>query len=175
MGSLRPKTIKNMGKRGEPILESRVKEYREYLCKDGPIEADELVIVGIKGGGLALITSLPEVLEKKCTRMGVGYKVGDVIVIVDMLTKANMAEGIDSTEYADYIRNNKGKMLQRTTLLSDVILQAPLKDKSRKELLTHEMLGPVHKQNGLNVLRLQVSEINLLREVESEIFSAGEH
>ena len=64
MGSLRPKTIKNMGKRGEPILESRVKEYREHLCKDGPIEAGELVIVGIKGGGLALITSLPEVLEK---------------------------------------------------------------------------------------------------------------
>jgi hypothetical protein len=175
MGPLRSRIIKNMGKRGEPILESRLKEYREYLCKDGPIEAGEIIIVGIKGGGLALITSLPEVLEKKCTRMGVGYKLGDVIVIVDMLTKANINDGTDLTDYADYIRNNKGKMLQRTTLLSDVILPTPLKDTSRKELLTHETLGPEHRQNGLNVLRLQVSEINLLREVESEIFSAGEH
>lgn len=175
MGSLRPKIIKNMGKRGEPILESRIKEYREYLCKDGPIEAGELVIVGIKGGGLALITSLPEVLEKKCTRMGVGYKLGDFIVIVDMLTKANTTEGIDSIEYADFISNNKGKMLQRTTLLSNVILQAPLKDESRNELLTHKMLGPEHRENGLNALRLHVSEVNLLREVESEIFNAGEH
>ena len=175
MGPLRSKTIKNMGKRGEPILESRVKEYREFLCKDGPIHAGEMVVVGIKGGGLALITSLPEVLEKKCTRMGVGYKLGDVIVIVDMLTRVNINEASEPMENADYIRNNKGKMLQRTTLLSNVVLPTPLEDTSRKQLLTHEILAPEHRQNGLDVLRLKVSDLILLREVESDIFCAGEH
>ena len=70
MGPLRSKTIKNIGKRGEPILESRVKEYREFLCKDGPIEAGEMVVVGIRGCGLELITSLPEVLENKMYQDG---------------------------------------------------------------------------------------------------------
>ena len=66
-------------------------------------------------------------------------------------------------------------MLQRTILLSNVILPTPLKNVSRKELLTHEMLGQEHRQNKLNVMRLKVSELNLLREFKSEIFCAGEH
>ena len=76
-----------------------------------------MVVVGIRGGGLALITSLPEVLEKKCTRMGVGYEFGDVIVIVDMLTRVHINEASEPMENADYARNNKRKMLQRTMLL----------------------------------------------------------
>ena len=60
----------------------------------------------------------------------------------------------------------------RVTLLSNVILPTSLKDASRKQLLTHEMLAPEHQQNGLDVLRLKVSDLILLREVESDIFCA---
>ena len=64
-----------------------------------------------------------------------------------------------SAENADHIRNNKGKMLQRTMLLSNVILPTPLKDSIRKQLLANEMLGPEHRHNGLDVLRLKISEL----------------
>ena len=41
--------------------------------------------------------------------MVVGYKLGDVIVIYDVLTRVNMKDATKSTENADYIRNNKEK------------------------------------------------------------------
>ena len=99
--------------------------------------------------------------------MVVGYKLGDVIVIYDVLTRVNMKDATKSTENADYIRNNKEKMLQRTPLLSNVILPTPLEDTIKKQIRAHGLLGPEHRQE---VLSLKVSELNLLREVESEIF-----
>lgn len=102
--------------------------------------------------------------------MVVGYKLGDVIVIYDVLTRVNMKDATKSTENADYIRNNKEKMLQRTPLLSNVILPTPLEDTIKKQIRAHGLLGPEHRQNELDVLSLKVSELNLLREVESEIF-----
>jgi hypothetical protein len=65
MGPLRSRTTKNSGLRSEPVLETRVKEYSDFLSREGIIQNGEIFIVGVKGGGLALITSLPEVLEKK--------------------------------------------------------------------------------------------------------------
>ena len=102
--------------------------------------------------------------------MVVGYKLGDVIVIYDVLTRVNMKDATKSTENADYIRNNKEKMLQRTPLLSNVILPTPLENTIKKQIRAHGLLGPEHRQNELDVLSLKVSELNLLREVESEIF-----
>lgn len=102
--------------------------------------------------------------------MVVGYKLGDVIVIYDVLTRVNMKDATKSTENADYIRNNKEKMLQRTPLPSNVILPTPLEDTIKKQIRAHGLLGPEHRQNELDVLSLKVSELNLLREVESEIF-----
>ena len=74
-----------MGMRSEPILETRVKEYTEFICRDGIIGSYDRVIVVVRGGGLAIIVSLPEVLEKKCTRLHISYKIGDVTVIIDFL------------------------------------------------------------------------------------------
>ena len=102
--------------------------------------------------------------------MVVGYKLGDVIVIYDVFTRVNMKDATKSTENADYIRNNKEKMLQRTPLLSNVILPTPLEDTIKKQIRAHGLLGPEHRQIELEVLSLKVSELNLLREVESEIF-----
>ena len=102
--------------------------------------------------------------------MVVGYKLGDVIVIYDVLTRVNMKDATKSTENADYIRNNKEKMLQRAPLLSNVILPTPLEDTIKKQIRAHGLLGPEHRQNELDVLSLKVSELKLLCEVESEIF-----
>ena len=73
--------------------------------------------------------------------MVVGYKLGDVIVIYDVLTRVNMKDATKSTENADYIRNNKEKMLQRTTLPSNVILPTPLEDTIKKQVRAHGLLG----------------------------------
>ena len=67
------------------------------------------------------------------------------------------------------------KVLQRTTLLSNMIHPTLLKYTFRKEFLEHKMLGPEHRQNGLDISRLKLSELNLLREVESKRFCAGEN
>jgi hypothetical protein len=86
-----------------------------------------------------------------------------LLVIIDALTRVNMNNDQESTENADYIRNNEGKMLQRTTLLSNVILPTPLKDSIRKQSLANKILEPVHRQNELDVLRLKISELIVLR------------
>ena len=164
-----------MGLRSEPILETRVREYSEFISRDGNIQNGERVIVGVRGGGLALITSLPEVFEKKCTRMGVGYKMGDTVVLVDMLLRVNNDINLRPVGTADYIKNNTGKMMGRTMLLSNLILPAPLEGKSRGMLLTHEVLGQEQRVQGLDAIRLQINELDLLRERECEIFHAAEN
>ena len=175
MGPLRPNIFKHMGLRSEPILETRVKEYTEFLNRNGVIENGERVITCVRGGGVVVITSLPKVLEKKCTRMGVSYKRGDVTVIVDILTKISKEPDALNPKpigTVDYIKNNTGKMLQRTIHLADIILPLDIKSINRSQLLTFTVLGLEFRVNGLDVLRLQSSEIELFRERENEIFSS---
>ena len=76
---------------------------------------------------------------------------------------------------ADYIKNNTGKMFGRTMSLSNLILNTPLEGKSRGKLLTYEFLGLELRVQGLDVIRLQINEIDLLREQEGEIFLASEN
>ena len=74
MGHLRLRTIVNTGIRKEPATDSRVTEYKDFLNTGGVLIGRERIIVDVKGGGLALLTSLPEVLDKKCQRMGLKTK-----------------------------------------------------------------------------------------------------
>jgi hypothetical protein len=174
MGPLRHRVMKNTGIRSEPILETRVQEYTEFISRDGIIGNSERVIVGVRGGGLAIIVSLPEVLEKKCTRQNTSYKIGDVIVIVDLLTRVMNEMNVLHPRpigTADFIWSNKGKMLSRTILVSNIILPTNLVGLSRDNLLTYDLLGLHQRVFGLDVMRLQLSEIELIRERESEIFS----
>jgi hypothetical protein len=48
MGPLRHRVMKNTGIRSEPILETRVKEYTEFVSRDGIIGNSERVIVGVR-------------------------------------------------------------------------------------------------------------------------------
>lgn len=172
MGPLRPRLIKNTGIRIEPVHETRVRDYAEYLIADGIIQSSERVIICIRGGGVAMITSLPEKLKKKCTRMGISYKMGDVTIVVDMLMKFADADAEHPIQVGsiDYVKNNTGKMLHRTLLISDLVLPADLRSASRDKLIMSEMLDPERRVRGMNVYRLQMRDIDLMRERETEIF-----
>ena len=173
MGPLRPRSIKNTGIRIEPVNETRVRDYTEFLIADGVIQSSERVIICIRGGGVAMITSLPEKLKKKCTRrMGISYKMGDVTIVVDMLMKVADADAEHPIQVGsiDYVKNNTGKMLHRTLLISDLVLPTDLRSASRDKLITSEMLDPERRVRGMNVYRLQMRDIDLMRERETEIF-----
>ena len=71
---------------------------------------------------------------------------------------------------ADSVKNNTGKLLQQTMLLSNLILPAHIEEKSRGKLLTIEALGQDQRVDGSDVMRLQNHTIESLRERESEIF-----
>ena len=75
---------------------------------------------------------------------------------------------------ADFIRNNEGIMLSRTILLSNISRPSNIDGLSRDKLLTYEMLGLDQRVCGLDVMRLQINEIGLIRERESEIFSIAD-
>ena len=174
MGTLRLRTILNTGLRKEPAIGTRVTEYKDFLNIGGIITDNERIVVGVKGGGIALVTTLPELLDKKCQRMGVKYKRGDVIVIVDMLKKINdIANGQDSRPQGtvDYVRNNSGKLLQRTILLSNIVLPILRPDMRRTSIIQCQILSPEERQEGLDVHRLQSNEVEMLCERESELFN----
>jgi hypothetical protein len=174
MGPLRLRTIINTGIRKEPATDSRVTEYKDFLNTGGVLIGSERIIVGIKGGGLALLTSLPEVLDKKCQRMGVKYKRGDVTIVVDMLKKINeVACGRDNRPQGtvDYVRNNAGKLLQRTILLSNIVLPLLRPEMRRSSTILCEVLPPEMRVEGLDVHRLQWSEVEMLCERVTELFT----
>ena len=68
MGPLRPKEIRNLGLRDKPLVETRVRDYIEFLSKEGDLQSGEVIITCVRSGGIALITSLPEKLSRKCKR-----------------------------------------------------------------------------------------------------------
>ena len=110
MGSLRKQTFQK-GFRKEPAVESRVEEYRVHLSKGGTIIHGERVIVGLQGGKVAMVTVIPEVIEKKCQRSAKSFIRGNVVIMVGVLDKVPFEIGEDisnttSQSTQDYIRNN---------------------------------------------------------------------
>ena len=170
MGPLRPRTIKKLGLRDGPLTETRVKSYSDFLHKEGPLQCTEEIIICIKGGGVALITSLPEILIKKCKHQGISYKQGDVIVTVDMLAKA--PEEISSTSLIvagtiEYIKNASIKMRRRTILVSDLILPTDLQEIGWTQLLPCESRQIQQGATRIDGYVLQVIDIAALREEDS--------
>ncbi len=96
----------------------------------------------VRGGGLALLTSLPEVLGKKCTRrknsVVTVYKRGDVIATVDMLMRVPPQfirnNPIPDGHY-DYIKNVENKAKNITVHFNDLILP-PIGDTLTRGMLT---------------------------------------
>lgn len=177
MGPLLQRTVVNTGIREEPPLALRVAEYKAFLSAGGIIVNSDKVIVGVRGGGLALVTVLPEVLDKKCQRNTVKFNRGDVTVVVQMLKKINDIENTPSSRpvgTADYVRDISGKQTIRTILLSNIVLPAIRADMNRNSIIACTLLGPSERRDGLDVHRLQKSEIEMLSERESELFNSLE-
>ena len=131
------------------------------------LQEGERIIVGTRNKGLAIIVSLPEVLGIKCTRGKVQYKLGEVIVIVDMLKKVNNSNQPEGT--VDYIRGNR-KLLQSTMLLGNIILPPLSLGLTRRDLLHCETLPTSERINGLDVYRLRTDQIEALQEQENDMF-----
>lgn len=170
MGPLRPRTIKVLGMKDGPLIETKITRYTEFLHKEGPLQSTETIITCVAGGGIALITSLPEKLSKKCKRQGVSYKLGDVIVTVDMLKKASEEMSITTTNITgtiEYVRNTAIKMRGRTMLVSDLVLPADLQDIHRSQILSYESKSIQQGATAINAYRLQSNEIEAIREQES--------
>ena len=173
MGPLRPKMMRNLGLRDKPLIETRIGDYSEFLNKEGALQSREVIITCIRSGGIALITALPEKLSRKCKRQGINYKLGDVIVVGDMLTKMSDEESVEIIEIvgtSKYVKNSSNKMLQRTILVSDLILPADLHDISRSQLLRCESSTVLKAGVLIHVYRLQSSDVETLRELEREMF-----
>ena len=169
--------VKNLGMRSEPILELRLKEYSDFLNKGGIIAPGEIIIAGVRGGGIAFITTLPEVLDKKCVRLGISYKIGDVIIVVDILTKVLTDTAVDGqrpTGTVDFVRSSVDKLLHRTVLMSNIILPEFVEGRTRSNLIPVALREGDLRINGMNVYRLQSVDLDVFRERESELFSIAE-
>ena len=138
MGPLRKQTFQNKGFRKEPAIEGRVEEYRVHLSAGGTIVHGERVIVGLQGGKVAMVTVIPEVIDKKCQRSIKSFIRGDVVIMVDVLEKVPFEiteDGSNTTvqDTQDFIRNNA--LRSRPILLSDVILPTLREGVCRSDLI----------------------------------------
>ena len=104
-------------------------------------------------------------------------KRGDVIILVDMLLEVTSSNN-DNNEliskpegYVDYVRNNTGKMFQRTILLSNIILPPMVEGVCRDRHIPCEVLDSSQRFQGLDIYRTPKNYIDKLREIESDIFS----
>jgi hypothetical protein len=70
---------------------------------------------------------------------------------------------------ADYVRDISGKQTIRTILLSNIVLPT-----IRTDMTRNTIIDPSERRDGLDVHRLQISEIDMLSERESELFNSIE-
>ena len=95
------------------------------------------------------------------------------MVMVDVYKQVPFEIGEDSSNTTsqstqDYIRNNT--LRSRPILLSDVILPTLHQGVSRSDFIKCDVLEPTARIRGLDVYRLQLQDIEFLREREIEIF-----
>jgi hypothetical protein len=101
---------------------------------------------------------------------------GDVIVMVHLLTKVPVDTPSIQMQVGtvDYVRNNAGRMLHRTMLLSNIILPPIVAGKTRSNLVPVSILGIDQRYNGMDIYSLQLNDIEIIRERENEIFNSAD-
>jgi hypothetical protein len=129
----------------EPTVDVKIREYIDFLSREGLLIDGERIIVRVRGGGLALLTSLPEVLERNCSKrknnVVTTYKRGDVLATVDMLMRVPpqyiRKNPIPDGHY-DYIKNVEGKAKNITLHFNELILPPlpPIEDTLTRGMLT---------------------------------------
>lgn len=168
MGSIQRQTFQVKGLREEPQIATRIEEYRIHLVKEGIITLNEVIVVGIRGGGIALVKSIPEVLEKACQRTGKKFKRGDITIVVDVLKESEKLLEEGGIEYVDYIRNMK--QLKKTILLGDVVIPVIAEGASRSKLFSCVALENSLCEVGLGAFRMAAKDVEMLNERGREIF-----
>jgi hypothetical protein len=176
-GPLMKKTMRSKGIKKMPVLEIRLQQYHKYLHKEGPLIDQERIIVRIRGGGLAYLTTLPEILKsKRTTKEGISYKRNTVIVQIDMLMlvpSTQIRTNPTPEGYVDYVKNSKLSGI--TVLLGNVYLPpigepnivTDVYDLKRKELTLVEVLE--ERIQGLVVVRILKDYIDVLADQEETL------
>jgi hypothetical protein len=148
----------------QPTIEKKTSEYIDFLGKEGVLIDGERIIVRIRGSGVGYLTSLPEIVQKKCSKtkgtVKTAYHRGDVIVTVDMLMRVPLIyqrnEPIPDG-YIDYIKNKDDK--NKTVHFSEIILP-PIGD-----IVARQMLTP------FEILKERISQ-NFIVRIKSELFES---
>jgi hypothetical protein len=167
--------------RPEPKLEERTALHSNFLrgitAPGGdiiPLEVQEYVIAGIQGGGLALVISLPEVMLAKRTRQGTHYKIGDVLVLVNLLLEIAAPEGEDSIGHRYYIKDTTGKRQGISVHVAKLVLPVNLDPpRVRSATIPYVILPDNKRVEGLEVLKVEREGIEFLKEIEGELLSEG--
>lgn len=177
MGNLNLRQLRIKGLKIESPQDVRVEEYKIFLWREGHLIDGEQIIVGVRGKGIGVLISLPETHDKKSKRAGIQFKMGDVSVVIDMLRKTE----VDNEEWSltpygctDYQKDNRGNALQRTILLSKIVLPLHFDGLSRKNIISCTILDPCYCIEGRDVYRLKTKEVELLNECENDLFTLGE-
>jgi hypothetical protein len=177
MGPLRLKILKNIGMKPPPPFETRIDDYTKFLSHGGFLGAEEKILVGVRGGGIAILKRIPEVMPKACTRNKIPFKLGDSVVVIDFLTKIKSVsndrnEWINTPQgFIDYVRNTTGKMTDRFVHVKNIIIPDHDEGVIRDQHIPCEVrVDPLERFEGLDVFRISIDVVDNLRELELEIF-----
>ena len=94
-----------------------------------------------------------------------------------MLKKAEREDSVLNQTpdgYTDYQRNNRGNVMQRTILLSKIVLPALVDGGNRQDMIQSELLGPLQRINGLDVYRLKSIDVEIINERENDMFAIAD-
>jgi hypothetical protein len=178
MGKLRMKNLRNLGIKPPPPLETRIANYNKFLSQGGFLGAHEKVLVGVRGGGIAILQRTPEVMEKPCQRNKIPFKTGDSVVVIDFLIKIKSVsnernECITPQGFIDYVRNPSGKMRDRFVHVKNIIIPEHDEGVIRDQHIPCEVRAdPSQRFEGLDVFRMSMEQVDNLRELELEIFGS---
>jgi hypothetical protein len=84
---------------------------------------------------------------------------GDVIIVVDILTKVLTDTAVDGqrpTGTVDFVRSSVDKLLHHTVLMSNIILPEIVEGRTRSNLIPVSLREGYLRINGMNVYRLQI-------------------
>ena len=109
--------------------------------------------------------------------MGISYKMGYVIIVIDILTKVLTDTAVDGqrpTVTVAFVRSSVDKLLYRTVLMSNIILPKIVEGHTSCNLIPLTLREGDLRINGMNIYRLQYVDLGVLRERESELFAIAE-
>jgi hypothetical protein len=132
--------------------------------------------VGVVGGRLGLVITLPEIVGKKMQRQNVTYKVGDAFVRVDFLRDVALpTQSGGSASHRYFVQDKVGKNKEKQYVhVGKLVLPADLEAISRTATIPFEVLQDQYQLvGGQQVLQISTASLDMLRDREAELEIPG--